>query len=340
VKVLYFDCFSGISGDMTLGALVDAGADVRKIEEGLERLLGKRVKLSFEPVVKKGVSAKKLRIYIGDQEVVDGHAQGHVHGHEHSHIHSHEHSHGEEHSHSHEHSHGEEHSHSHEHSHGEEHSHSHEHSHGEGHSHSHEHSHGEGHSHDHDHIHSHEHDHDHSHSHGHHHEHRHYSDIVRMIEKAEFSPYIEEKSLAVFKEIGLAESKIHNIPLDHVHFHEVGALDSIVDIVGACIALEDLGIERIFASPVAVGNGYIKCDHGIYPVPAPATLEMLKDIPIRYTEEKGELTTPTGAGILAALVDQFCPMPPFTVKLIGYGAGSKELSQQPNVLRVVIGEME
>ncbi|MBP1933943.1 nickel insertion protein [Ammoniphilus resinae] len=324
MRVLYFDCFSGISGDMTLGALVDAGANPKKIEKGLEQLLGQRVQLTFEPVVKKGVSAKKLRIYIGDQEVVDGQAHGHSHGEGHSH--SHEHGHGEGHSHSHEHGHGEGHSHSHEHSHGEGHSHDHEHSHGEGHSHDHEHSHGEGHSHDH------------SHSHGH--EHRHYSDIVRMIEKAEFSPYIEKKSLAIFKEIGLAESKIHNIPLDHVHFHEVGALDSIVDIVGACLALEDLEIERIFASAVAVGNGYIKCDHGIYPIPAPATLEMMKDIPIRYTEEKGELTTPTGAGILAALVDQFCPMPPFTVKQIGYGAGSKDLAQQPNVLRVVIGEME
>lgn len=288
MRVIYFDCFSGISGDMTLAALVDAGADPTKIEQGLERLFRQSVKLEFDPVVKKGVSAKKLRIVFEGKELEDG--QGHHHHHEEEGHHHHHHEEEEHHHHHHE----------------EEVDHQHHHE-------------EEGH---------------------HNHHHRHYSDIVSMIEHAEFPAAVAEKALKIFYEIGKAESKIHNIPMEKVHFHEVGAVDSIVDIVGMALALEDLGVERVISSPVAVGSGYVKCDHGLYPVPAPATLEMLKDIPIRPTVEKGELTTPTGAGILAALSDQFGPIPAMTTRSIGYGAGTKELTMQPNVLRVLIGEME
>jgi uncharacterized protein (TIGR00299 family) protein len=171
--------------------------------------------------------------------------------------------------------------------------------------------------------------------------HRHYSEIVTMIRQAGFNERVISLSLAIFDKIGTSEAKIHNIPVETVHFHEVGAIDSIVDIIGVALALDSLGIERIFCSPVPLGSGMVKCNHGVYPVPAPATLEMMKGLPIAATAYRMEMTTPTGAGIVSGIVDEFSPgLPQMIVESIGYGAGTRDLPNQPNVLRVVVGTMD
>jgi uncharacterized protein (TIGR00299 family) protein len=168
--------------------------------------------------------------------------------------------------------------------------------------------------------------------------HRHYSDIVKMIQAAGFNERVTAYSLAIFEKIGIAEGKIHGIPLEKVHFHEVGAIDSIVDVIGVALALDSLQAETIYCSPVPLGSGTVRCDHGLYPVPAPATLEMMRGLPIAPTDYAMEMTTPTGAGIVAAVVNDFSKgLPPMVVETIGYGAGTRDLPNQPNVLRVVVG---
>ncbi|WP_412968231.1 LarC family nickel insertion protein [Fredinandcohnia sp. 179-A 10B2 NHS] len=159
-----------------------------------------------------------------------------------------------------------------------------------------------------------------------------------MIETSELSSDVKETSLKIFRKIGEAEGLIHGLPLEDVHFHEVGAVDSIIDIVGAAILINELGITTIKSSAIPVGTGKIHIDHGIYPVPAPATLEILRGVPIEHSEVRFELTTPTGAGIVAVLAEDFCSIPSMKVSSIGYGAGTKTFKDCPNVLRVVIGE--
>lgn len=162
-----------------------------------------------------------------------------------------------------------------------------------------------------------------------------------MIEQAGLSPRATELSLAIFTKIGEAEAKIHGIPLEQVHFHEVGAVDSIVDIVGVAIAVDYLEPDRIVSAPVPLGAGTIHIDHGLYPVPAPATLEMMRGLPIAPSPHRMEMTTPTGAAIIATLADEFQPgLPPMVVESVGYGAGTKDLPNQPNVLRTVLGFAE
>lgn len=329
MRVAYIDCFSGISGDMMFAALVDAGADLSWIEQELHKL-PVSFELEWNTAVKKGVSALKLDVHDLERE--------HAHRHE-----EHEqpdqleeqpvpndpeepvgleaeeqaspenetlqvtqdHPHDEEHEH--------------------EHLHHHVHHHHHGHHH---------HNHHHPHHHHHKHD-----PHHDHHHHRGYHDIVEMIKQTDFPEQVKKRALAIFNEIGKAESKIHNIPIEVVHFHEVGAVDSIVDIIGVALALENLEIETLICAPVPTGNGYVRCDHGLYPVPAPATLEILKGIPLRSTSIQRELTTPTGAGIAKALVSEFGPLPTMTVERIGYGAGTRDLEDQPNVLRVLVGTL-
>ncbi|WP_188206885.1 LarC family nickel insertion protein [Alkalibacillus aidingensis] len=271
MKILYFDCFSGISGDMTVGALTDLGVSEQYIEEQLAKLsLTDEYNLIWRKLDKKGIHSMKF-----DVEMLGGE-------HEHGHSHNHHHHHGHE---------------------------------------------NEGH-----------HDHDHHHGDHHGHQHRHYADIVKMIEEADFNENIQSIALAMFKKIGVSEGEIHNIPLEKVHFHEVGAIDSIIDVVATAIAIDYLDVDRIIVSSVPVGNGRINIDHGLYPVPAPATLDILKGVPLKKTSVKGELTTPTGAAVVATLADEFGDFPTMTVKKIGYGAGTKDLPNQPNVLRVVLGE--
>ena len=214
---------------------------------------------------------------------------------------------------------------------------SHDHQHVHVHEHSHDHNHSHEHHQEHDQDHSHEHHHEHDHGH-HHHEHRSYQEIVGLIKKAGFSEKVEDTAFKIFKRIGEAEGLIHGIPLEKVHFHEVGAVDSIIDIIGAAILIHQLDVSEIKSSPIPVGAGRIHIDHGIYPVPAPATLEILKGVPIEQSNIRAELTTPTGAAIVAVLAEEFCSLPSMKVQAIGYGAGTKTFADHPNVLRVIIGE--
>lgn len=189
--------------------------------------------------------------------------------------------------------------------------------------------------------HSHEHHHNHEHSHEHlHHEHRGLSEIIRLIASSNLSERAKQRAQTIFQRIGEAESKIHNIPIESVYFHEVGAIDSIVDITGACIALDALKINRIISSPLHLGSGAFKCAHGTYPVPGPATAELLKGVPSYSKDIEGELVTPTGAAIISTLAESYGPMPMMKIEKIGYGAGTRDYPKFPNTLRAIIGEME
>ncbi|PAE41452.1 LarC family nickel insertion protein [Bacillus sp. 7884-1] len=320
MKTLYFDCFSGVSGDMVIGALIDAGADPVKLVEELKRLkIEDEYELKWKKVIKNGITSTKFDVVLVNHDHDHTHDHGHTHTHDHNHDHDHTHDHGHTHTHDHTHDHG--HTHTHDHNHDHEHAHTHEHAH----------------IHDHDHAHGHTHSHDHDHDH-HHHDHRSYKDIVRLIEEADFSQQVKDTALKIFKKIGEAEGHIHGVHLENVHFHEVGAVDSIIDIIGAAILIHQLEISVIKSSPIPVGTGKIRIDHGIYPVPAPATLEILKGIPIEHSEVRFELTTPTGAAIIAVLAEEFCSIPSMKVSSIGYGAGTKTFKDRPNVVRVIIGE--
>ncbi|MBB3126730.1 hypothetical protein FHS19_001384 [Paenibacillus rhizosphaerae] len=342
MKTLYLDCFSGISGDMFIGALLDAGGDAQRMQKELQKLnIEEEYTLQWSKVNKNGITATKFDVHLQEAQekgpvhshedhlAVDGSGEVH-HGHDGAHLHSHSHEHNHEqndgHDHSHEHVHDNHHDHAHD-------PHEHIHHHHAHDDHDHDHAHHK-HSHNH-HHHSHEHSHSHSH---HHHHHRAYKDIVQMIDAAGFEEQVRDTALRIFKLIGEAEGKIHGVPLDEVHFHEVGAVDSIVDIVGASILIHQMGIEAIHSSPVPVGMGKIRIDHGIYPVPAPATLEILKGVPLEASDVRFELTTPTGAAIVSVLAQQYGPIPSIKVSAIGYGAGTKTFADRPNVLRVIVGE--
>lgn len=242
MRIAYFDCFAGISGDMTLGALVDAGANFESLKLELAKLGVKEYDLMLNTVVRNGISATDIGVKV-------------------------------------------------------------------------------------------HHDHDH---HGHHHG-RSFTDIKQLIERSALSDNVKTKSIAIFKRLGEAEAKIHGKSIEEIHFHEVGAVDSIVDIVGACVCLDLLGIDRVYASPIPTFHGMVEIAHGTFPLPAPATAEILKDIPWRELGIEGEIVTPTGAAILAELAEGFGPMPSMTLKSTGYGAGKKDFGI-PNVLRVMIGE--
>jgi uncharacterized protein (TIGR00299 family) protein len=193
--------------------------------------------------------------------------------------------------------------------------------------------------HDHPHDHSHEHHHDHAHEEHHHEEQRNFAEIKKLISGSKLSAWVKQKSIAVFARIAEAEGKIHGLPPNEVHFHEVGAVDSIVDIVGAAIALELLGKPRVFASPVVEGTGWIQCAHGRFPVPAPATLAILgaRKIPVSQCDEPNEMITPTGAALLAEFAESFGPMENLVAEKIGFGLGTRENKTRPNVVRAVLG---
>ncbi len=236
MKICYIDAFSGISGDMTVGALLDAGADWSVIESAL-RSLNLGASFRMEKTMRQGIAASKF--------IVDG---------------------GQENT------------------------------------------------------------------------HRHLSDIEQIIRTGELSETARKNALAVFRRLAEAEAKSHNLPVEKVHFHEIGAVDSICDIVGACSALDLLGIEEIQSSAVNVGSGTVKTAHGTLPVPAPATAELLRHIPIYSAGPQAELTTPTGAALLATLATGFGALPPMRVLSQGFGAGDNDFPTQANVLRVLIGE--
>lgn len=172
------------------------------------------------------------------------------------------------------------------------------------------------------------------------HKHRHLKHILEILNNARIPNPAREMAAAIFTRLAEAEAKVHCTTIEKVHFHEVGAVDAIVDIVGTALALGLLGIERVHCSPIPVGSGTIHCDHGIMPVPAPATAELLTGAPIADCNEPGELTTPTGAAILTTLAQSFGPLPPLITTAVGYGAGTREGKTRPNVLRVIIGNAQ
>ena len=300
MKVLFLDCFSGISGDMTVGALCDLGLKPSTLEWELSKLNLGDFHMHFERQKRGDIEGVKFSIHEGathSHECDDDHTHDHAHDHGHSHPHDHAHTHSENCSHDH--------------------------------------------SHDDHAAHSHAHSHTHSHEHGHtHHPERSHAVIRKLIEDSELSAYVKAHSLSIFHRIAVAEAKIHGSTPEEVCFHEVGALDSIADIVGACVGLEALGIEAVYVSELQEGCGWIKCDHGNFPLPAPATLEILGGIPLRQTTEPHELITPTGAAIVAEFGKSFGLMPQLKPLKIGYGVGSRHLASRPNVLRAVIGELD
>lgn len=202
------------------------------------------------------------------------------------------------------------------------------------------------HDHGHDHCHEHEHDHHHGHDHGHHHEHAHdhhshtaLSDIRQAVGALSVSDAVKNQVLSVYDRIAQAESQVHGVPVDQIHFHEVGSLDALADITAVCYLLEQLAPEQIMASPVQVGYGKVRCAHGILPVPAPATAQILLGVPIRAGDIPGELCTPTGAALLRQFVTSYGALPTMTVTAIGYGLGTKDFPAA-NCLRAMLGESE
>lgn len=236
MRIAYFDCFAGISGDMTLGALVDAGLDFEILKADLAKLHLHDYELRQEKVVKQGMAGTKIHVLA---------QEGHIH--------------------------------------------------------------------------------------------RHLQDIVQIIEESELVDEVKEKAIAVFRRLAEAEAKVHGTTLEQVHFHEVGAVDAIIDIVGAVIGLWRLGIKKVYASAVHTGKGFTQAAHGTIPIPAPATLELLRGIPVYTQDISFELVTPTGAALLSTYCQDFGNMPVMEVESIGYGAGNRDLAI-PNLLRIMLGE--
>ncbi len=173
----------------------------------------------------------------------------------------------------------------------------------------------------------------------HHHHGRNLADIIALIERSGLGEPVKERSCRIFRTLAEAEARVHGTTVDHIHFHEVGGLDAIVDIVGACVAFDYLQIDHFFCSPLVVGGGTVRCQHGIIPVPAPATAEMIKDIDIIATDIRKELLTPTGAAVLTTVAEGFGSMPTGRITAIGYGAGTHDFVDMPNVVRLLIGSL-
>ena len=293
MRIAYIECFSGISGDMFLGALVDAGVSADLLRSTVRDLdLG--AELHISRVDRCGITSTKVDVVINGEPDRPREAEQPVH-----HVHSHEHGH----------------------------SHHHEHRHADGTVHSHAHAHDDEHTHDPDHA------HEHQHAHG-----RHLSEIKQIIAGSSTSPSAKKTATSIFEALGAAEAKIHNVPVEQIHFHEVGAVDAIVDIICASVGAEALGVDHFIVSPLNVGGGTVKCAHGVFPVPAPATVELLKGAPVYSGEIQKELVTPTGAAIVKTLARSYGPTPAMTIETSGYGAGSRNFPSHANVLRITVGE--
>lgn len=305
MRILYFDCFNGASGDMILGALLDAGLPLDRLREALGSLGIEEYELSADRVLRAGVSATKFRLREREAEA----AGAPVHGHRHSDAHDAAASGHAGHAH--------EPGHHHDHGPAGADPHPHNHAHHDG-----------GQQHD-------EHAHPHT---GGHHPHRSLAAILELIDRSALSPAARTRASALFRRLAEAEARIHQMPVDRVHLHEVGALDSIIDIVGAVFAIEWFAADRIVVSPINVGGGMVRSAHGVFPVPAPATVQLLGDAPVYSHGPRAEQLTPTGALLLTAHASSFGPIPPMRIERVGYGAGDREFPDTPNVLRVLVGE--
>jgi uncharacterized protein (TIGR00299 family) protein len=278
MRIAYLDCFSGMSGDMFLGALVDAGVSPELLERTVAALnIGARLEISR--VVRAGIAATKVDVYAHgekDEPRPQTSDLGHFAGHSHSHPHAHEREAART---------------------------------GESAAHGHEHGRG-------------------------------LKEICEIISSSGISEGAKATAIAIFENLGAAEAKIHDTSIESVHFHEVGAVDAMVDIVCASVGAEALGVDEIVCSPLNVGGGTVKCAHGTLPVPAPATLELLKDAPVYSSGLLVELVTPTGAAIVKTLARRFAAFPEMKVEKIGYGAGTRDFPGHANVVRLTIGEMQ
>ena len=283
-KILYLDCASGISGDMTVGALLDLGASREKLVRALDSLGVSGYHLHFGRTKKCGIDAYDFDVHLEEEE----------HHHDHEHGHEHEHSHDE---HDHEHHHDHEHTHDHEHSH----------------------------------------DHAHTHDHMHPHVHRNIHDIFEIIDRLDASDRVKNLARRMFEIVAGAESKAHGIPVSEVHFHEVGAIDSIVDVISAAFCLEDLGIHRVVVSPLSEGHGFARCQHGLMPVPVPATANIAaaQGLELTLRDVEGEMVTPTGAAIAAAFRTEAALPKKYQIEKIGIGAGNKDFAHA-NILRAML----
>ena len=310
-KILYLDCASGISGDMTVGALLDLGASREKLVRALDSLGVSGYHLHFGRTKKCGIDAYDFDVHLEEEE--------HHHDHEHSHD-EHNHSH-DEHNHSHD-----EHDHSHD-------EYDHEHHHDHEHTHDHEHHH----AHEHTHEHEHSHDHAHTHDHMHPHVHRNIHDIFEIIDRLDASDRVKNLARRMFEIVAGAESKAHGIPVSEIHFHEVGAIDSIVDVISAAFCLEDLGIHRVVVSPLSEGHGFARCQHGLMPVPVPATANIAaaQGLELTLRDVEGEMVTPTGAAIAAAFRTEAALPKKYQIEKIGIGAGNKDFAHA-NILRAML----
>ncbi|NLY46888.1 MAG: nickel pincer cofactor biosynthesis protein LarC [Tissierella sp.] len=281
-KILYFECYSGISGDMTVAALLDLGVDEKILKKSLDSLKLDGYKIKIGRTSKCGIDACDFDVILDSDE-------------------HHHHSHGQEHGHSH-----------------------------------------DNHSHEYSHSHHHHGDHEHHHSHGqdeHHHEHRNVNDIYKIIDESGISPRAKTISKKIFNIVAIAESKAHGLPIEEVHFHEVGAVDSIVDIVAVAVCLDQLGIKEVVVSDLYEGKGHVRCQHGIIPVPVPAVVNIAMDnsLSLKITDAKGEMVTPTGAAIVAAIKTQDDLPKSYKINKIGIGAGKKDF-EKANILRAFIIE--
>jgi pyridinium-3,5-bisthiocarboxylic acid mononucleotide nickel chelatase len=298
MRVGYLECFAGVSGDMMMGALVDAGVPIEPLSEAVAAL-GLGAELRIEKVSRSGIQSTKIDVLADGRLVEPAASTGpHVPG---SHTHSHEHRHDVERDHGQQHAHLPP-------AHSAEHPQGHVHPHG---------------THDHP-----------GHSHG-----RTFSEIRTILTRTPLSARATELSIAAFESLAGAESRIHGVPIEKVHFHEVGAVDAIVDIVCCAVAIDTLALQRWYCSAINVGGGFVDCAHGRFPVPAPATAELLKAMPTYSAGPQMELVTPTGAALLRALNCQFEAIPILRADRIGYGAGTRNPERFPNVLRFTIGEI-
>ena len=336
MKTLYLECNMGAAGDMLMAALTELMPDKDAFVKELNDLRIPQVNIERTTIAKCGIMGTHMVVTVNGEEEksidvpMHAHTHSHVHEeHEHTHEHHHEHS-DEEHFHAHHHEHSDEEYSHHHHEHGDDacsHNHTHEH-HEEHHTHSHVYE---------EHEHTHEHSHEgHTHAHGHSHHHTSMKDIEHIIGHLNVPEKVKEDAIAVYKLIADAESHAHGRPVEEVHFHEVGAMDAVADIVGVCLAIYKLAPEQIIASPVHVGYGQIHCAHGILPIPAPATAHILQGIPIYGGRIEGELCTPTGAALLKHFAQSFGQMPMMAVEQTGYGMGMKDFADA-NCLRAIIG---
>ena len=287
MKILKIEAFSGLSGDMFLGALADLTGAYEEVKKLPEMLHLDNVEVKITDVEKAGIACRHIKIL--DHNAYE--RQDHSHDHKHSHDHTHSHEHTHEHTHDHDHSH----------------------------------------SHDHSHTHSHSHEHSHSHAH-----HRHLKDIEKIIDHGHLTDNARKIAKEIFYELGKAEAKVHGVDINKIHFHEVGAIDSILDIVGSAMLLDKLSIESSVSTAICTGHGFVMADHGRMPIPAPATKELLTGIPSYAGDVRGEMTTPTGAAILKYLDPSF-DIPVLIEKKIGHGPGEKDF-EHPNVLRLSLCE--